>query len=213
MSLCGLKPICTSERPNRQSSLVSVATHPRAAHRRLRVPQLVAVFWGSGFVPTEERKCGRRQVLSRPPACPSAGRRYVSTPQNPKPWITRSGNIRCRLASRLLSQYLSILTIRIRLTSKEDEHMSIAQTLLAEFEGQVPITRKFLERLPADQIASKPHEKSITAGRLALRLASVPGAVMQSVQEDQGRFSTFRASRCNRRISDRSLKALSRLSS
>lgn len=30
--------------------------------------------------------------------------------------------------------------------------MSIAQTLLAEFEIQAPITRRFLERLPDDKL-------------------------------------------------------------
>ena len=31
--------------------------------------------------------------------------------------------------------------------------MSIAQAILKEFEEQAPITRKFLERLPEDQLA------------------------------------------------------------
>ena len=41
--------------------------------------------------------------------------------------------------------------------------MPIAQSLLAEFEVQAPVTRKFLERLPEDKLTWKPHEKSMSA--------------------------------------------------
>ena len=58
----------------------------------------------------------------------------------------------------------------------------IAQALLAEFEQQVPITRRYIERLPEDKLAWKPHEKSMTAGQLAYHLASVPGGVIRLVQ-------------------------------
>jgi len=51
--------------------------------------------------------------------------------------------------------------------------------LLSEFEEQVAITRKFLERLPEDKLTWKPHEKSMTAGQLALHLAMVPGGVVR----------------------------------
>ena len=59
--------------------------------------------------------------------------------------------------------------------------MSIAQSLLAEFESQAPITRRFLERLPEDKLTWKPHEKSMTAGQLAYHLAFVPGGVIRLV--------------------------------
>jgi uncharacterized damage-inducible protein DinB len=62
--------------------------------------------------------------------------------------------------------------------------MSIAQSLLAEFEGQALITRKFLERLPGDKLAWKPHNKSMSAGQLAYHLASVPGGVVRFVQNN-----------------------------
>lgn len=61
--------------------------------------------------------------------------------------------------------------------------MSIAQGLLEEFEVQAPITRRFLERLPEDKLTWKPHEKSMTAGQLALHLARVPGGVIQAAQQ------------------------------
>src|SRR5260370_893805 len=61
---------------------------------------------------------------------------------------------------------------------------SIAQSLLAEFETQAPITRRFLERLPDDKLTWQPHEKSMTAGQLAYHLAFVPGGVIRFVQNN-----------------------------
>ena len=58
---------------------------------------------------------------------------------------------------------------------------SIAESLLAEFEIQAPITRRFLERLPEDKLGWKPHPKSMTAGQLAYHLASVPGGIVRFV--------------------------------
>ena len=62
--------------------------------------------------------------------------------------------------------------------------MSIAESLLAEFEVQVPITRRFLERVPEDKLTWKPHAKSMTAGQLAYHLAFVPGGVVRLVQNN-----------------------------
>ncbi len=58
---------------------------------------------------------------------------------------------------------------------------SIAESLLAEFEIQAPITRRFLERLPEDKLTWKPHERSMTAGQLAYHLAFVPAAIVRFV--------------------------------
>ena len=69
--------------------------------------------------------------------------------------------------------------------------MSIAQALLAEFEVQAPITRKFLERLPEDKLTWKPHEKSMTAGQLAHHLAFVPGGVVRAVQINPAQAPDF----------------------
>jgi|SRR5438477_3792616 len=70
--------------------------------------------------------------------------------------------------------------------------MLIAQTLLAEFEVQAPVTRKFLEWLPEDKLTWKPHEKSMTAGQLAYHLAIVPGGVIRAVQENPRQAPDFK---------------------
>ncbi len=69
--------------------------------------------------------------------------------------------------------------------------MSIAQSLLAEFEQQAPITRRFLERLPEEKYLWKPHEKSMTAGQLAYHLASVPGGIVRFVQNNPAQAPSF----------------------
>src|SRR5262250_106612 len=69
--------------------------------------------------------------------------------------------------------------------------MSIAQSLLAEFEIQGPITRRFIERLPEDKYTWKPHEKSMTAGQLAYHLALVPGGVVRFVQNNPAQAPDF----------------------
>jgi len=69
--------------------------------------------------------------------------------------------------------------------------MSIAQGFLAEFEQQAPVTRRFLERLPEDKLTWKPHSRSMTAGQLALHLATVPGNIARFVQEKNGQAPNF----------------------
>ncbi len=61
---------------------------------------------------------------------------------------------------------------------------SIAESLLAEFEAQAPITRRFLERLPEDKLTWKPHEKSMTAGQLAYHIATIPGGIVRFVENN-----------------------------
>jgi uncharacterized damage-inducible protein DinB len=68
---------------------------------------------------------------------------------------------------------------------------SIAQSLLAEFVIQAPITRRFLERLPDDKLTWKPHDRSLTAGQLAYHLASVPGGICRFVQNNPAQAPGF----------------------
>jgi len=69
--------------------------------------------------------------------------------------------------------------------------MPLAQNLIAEFEEQAPLTRRFLERLPEDKLTWTPHEKSLTAGQLALHIAQVPGAITKIVQQNPAQAPDF----------------------
>ena len=69
--------------------------------------------------------------------------------------------------------------------------MSIAQKFLAEFESQAPITRRFLERLPEDKLTWQPHPKSMTAGQLALHIASVPASLLPFVKGSSAQLPNF----------------------
>lgn len=77
--------------------------------------------------------------------------------------------------------------------------MTIAQSVLAEFEPQAAATKRFLERLPEDKLTWKPHQKSMTAGQLAYHLAAVPGNVVRAVQNPNAqmpKFGLFQPSTC-----------------
>ena len=53
--------------------------------------------------------------------------------------------------------------------------MALIDALLPEFDREMGLTRRLLERLPDGQFTWKPHEKSMTLGRLAEHLAELPG--------------------------------------
>ncbi len=52
--------------------------------------------------------------------------------------------------------------------------MTMAQALVAEFNQDAQATRKMLDRVPEDKLSWKPHEKSMTLGRLASHIADLP---------------------------------------
>ena len=57
--------------------------------------------------------------------------------------------------------------------------MPTIDALLRELEHEARTTRRVLERVPGDQLAWKPHERSMTLGQLALHVAQVPGAIAE----------------------------------
>jgi uncharacterized damage-inducible protein DinB len=69
--------------------------------------------------------------------------------------------------------------------------MSLAESIVKEFEIQIPITRKFLERLPEDKLSWKPHQRSMSAGQLALHIAMVPGGVVRGAQQNPAQAPDF----------------------
>jgi uncharacterized damage-inducible protein DinB len=52
--------------------------------------------------------------------------------------------------------------------------MALVDALLPEFDHEMSVTRKLLERVPEERFGWKPHEKSYTLGQLAQHVATVP---------------------------------------
>ena len=53
--------------------------------------------------------------------------------------------------------------------------MGLGESILVEFTKEAQTTRKMLERLPDGKTEWKPHEKSMSLGRLAMHLSEIPG--------------------------------------
>ena len=62
--------------------------------------------------------------------------------------------------------------------------MALRDSILPEFDHEMAVTRKTLERVPEDKPDWKPHEKSMTMGRLAGHVAELPGFVTIALQQD-----------------------------
>ena len=62
--------------------------------------------------------------------------------------------------------------------------MTMSQTLLPEFDNEMKLTRKALERVPDDKFDWKPHAKSMSLGRLAGHLAELPGFGVMMIKTD-----------------------------
>jgi uncharacterized damage-inducible protein DinB len=56
--------------------------------------------------------------------------------------------------------------------------------ILQEFDQEWTTTRRVLERVPADQLTWKPHEKSLSLGQLALHVAMGPGLICEWTLQD-----------------------------
>ena len=56
---------------------------------------------------------------------------------------------------------------------------------LDEIREEAAITKRILERVPADKLSWKPHPKSMSLGQLALHVASIPGGLTKLLQLDQ----------------------------
>ena len=57
--------------------------------------------------------------------------------------------------------------------------MSATAAIVQELEQESATTRRVLERVPTDKLAWKPHEKSMTLGRLAMHVARIPGFICE----------------------------------
>jgi len=68
---------------------------------------------------------------------------------------------------------------------------SIALTMLREFDRELGTTRRFLERIPEGKLHWKPHDKSMTAGQLALHIAASPAGVLEMCLADEAPVPDF----------------------
>lgn len=67
--------------------------------------------------------------------------------------------------------------------------MTIGQMLLMEFQHEAASTRKLLERVPLDKSDYKPHEKSMSLGRLANHVAEIAGWWKECLTDDELDFA------------------------
>ena len=82
-----------------------------------------------------------------------------------------------------------------RVASVHSSGSGVAQALLDEFNRELATTRDFLERIPESQLNWRPHEKSMTAGQLALHMANVPAGVTRLSLADESTAPDFNATR------------------
>lgn len=62
--------------------------------------------------------------------------------------------------------------------------MGMTDGMIHELEMEAATTRRVLERVPADKLGWKPHEKSMSMGQLALHVATIPGAMAGFLSPD-----------------------------
>ncbi len=68
--------------------------------------------------------------------------------------------------------------------------MALNEPLLKEIDHEAATTRKLLERVPDQQFGWKPHEKSMTLGRLAAHISELPGLMGVILDQDEFDIAT-----------------------
>lgn len=68
---------------------------------------------------------------------------------------------------------------------------TISSALIAEMEQEAAVARKCLERVPADKFDWKPHEKSMSFGRLAVHIAEMFSWTAVTLQQPALDFAKF----------------------
>lgn len=67
--------------------------------------------------------------------------------------------------------------------------MSLNQSFISELEQESKSTRKVLERVPIEKADWKPHEKSMTLGRLSTHVAELPNWLDVTLNSDELDFA------------------------
>jgi uncharacterized damage-inducible protein DinB len=65
------------------------------------------------------------------------------------------------------------------------DQRALKQLAFADLQRELAVTRKVLERLPPEHYPWKPHEKSMSLGRLALHVADLPGWMLATIGQDE----------------------------
>jgi uncharacterized damage-inducible protein DinB len=71
------------------------------------------------------------------------------------------------------------------MTTMTEPVATMIRPMLNEFREEVVITKRVLDRVPADKLSWKPHPKSMSMGQLAIHIAKVPGALAHITRADQ----------------------------
>jgi uncharacterized damage-inducible protein DinB len=67
--------------------------------------------------------------------------------------------------------------------------MPIAQALIPEYDQEMKSTRKLLECVPDGKFDFKPHEKSMTLGRLAAHVSEIPKYIIATLSHEKLDFT------------------------
>jgi uncharacterized damage-inducible protein DinB len=67
--------------------------------------------------------------------------------------------------------------------------MNYLEPTAVELQREAATARKLLERVPEDSLSWKPHEKSMTLGRLAGHIAELPSLIVPAVTQDELDFA------------------------
>lgn len=70
--------------------------------------------------------------------------------------------------------------------------MKLTDVMAQEYEQEAASTRKVLERIPEDKFDFKPHEKSMTLGKLASHIAESQGWTKPTLELDELDVSDFK---------------------
>jgi uncharacterized damage-inducible protein DinB len=76
---------------------------------------------------------------------------------------------------------------------EELDSMKMTDLFLAELEREAAATRRALERVPDGRYDWKPHEKSMTLGRLAELVARLPSWPVFMINQDELELTTYKA--------------------
>jgi uncharacterized damage-inducible protein DinB len=68
--------------------------------------------------------------------------------------------------------------------------MALSHALSAELKQESATTRKMLERVPQDKLDWKPHDKSMTLGRLAGHIAELPSLLQATLAAEEIDFAS-----------------------